>query len=636
MAMNFFQHQENARKRTALLVLLLVFATASLIFITLMVVAGFVYLLQNYSTSISAYNAYQATFTAHLHAMLLSRLSLWIAVAIIALVVIAALYKYLQLRAGGDVIAEKLGGKPLLPDSAISSERRLLNVVEEMAIASGCVVPSVYLLPDTSINAFAAGSHRHNAVLGITRGCMEKLSRDQLQGVIAHEFSHILNGDMTLNSRLVALLHGILIIGLTGELLVRSSTTRQHTTAASNNTSTRWGAGLLLVGIGYTGVLCGKIIRAAVCRQREFLADASAVQFTRNPQGIADALRKIGGDLHTSLLQSKHAATYSHFYFASGVGPTLSKLFATHPPLADRIQRITPEWRGDFLTSDAADVECEQTPPSEPLQRIQPAQFAASALAAMGAPTDAQVSLAKKRLAKITDKLRNAAREPFTARALIYALLLDKSTAVRKQQISLLTDSAHPATVKALRRLYPEVCQLARSQQLPLVELCMPALRQLSAPQYMVFKNNVEMLIASDGKTSLFEWCLSRILFANLESITRAKQQFNVKDVVDEISLLFSLVVAAGKSPSPGGAFQKGVEELNLRGAKFKLSDNFQLTEIDLAFNRLAQLKLLQKPRLLKSVAKIVSADGEITPSEAELFRAIADSLDCPVPPLSV
>ncbi|WP_047336477.1 M48 family metallopeptidase [Pseudomonas protegens] len=333
--MKFFQHQARARRHTLKLVLLMTLAVATLVSLS----------------SLGLGLAWRELSQEYKQPKVLS----WTAVTVVALlmllvVVLGSWYKSWRLRAGGKVIAEHLGGRLINDSPRGSEEQRLLNIVEEMALASGATMPAVYVLPEDGINAFAAGLTPQQAVLGITRGALIHLDRDELQGMVAHEFSHIHNGDMRLNTRLLAVIHGLLVFSLAGIAVLRQAE-KQH--LGSDRHRFFWQIifavlGLALLVFGSLGSLLGNLIKAAICRQREFLADASAVQFTRNPQGIAGALKKIGGSSAGSRLRAFAAAQYSHLYFHQGVKLRLGRLMATHPPLAARIQRLDPQWDGRF------------------------------------------------------------------------------------------------------------------------------------------------------------------------------------------------------------------------------------------------------------------------------------------------
>lgn len=268
----------------------------------------------------------------------------------LGVVILGSVYKIAALAKGGSVVAESLGGRLLSASPVDPSERQLLNVIEEMAIASGMAVPRVYVLDnESSINAFAAGHTPEDAAIGVTRGCMTLLNRDELQGVIGHEFSHIANGDMRLDMRIMGVLFGIVCLSVIGQVLIY--------TRGGRGRNPLMFLGLALIVIGAIGVFFGRLIQAALSRQREFLADASSVQFTRNPAGLSAALQKLGGI--GSQVKSAHAGEASHMFFGNGMGPSLlSAALSTHPPLAERIRAIDPSWDGTFHqgTGAVADV----------------------------------------------------------------------------------------------------------------------------------------------------------------------------------------------------------------------------------------------------------------------------------------
>ncbi len=357
MATNFFDQQDAARRRTGLLIFYFGLAVVAII--------------------TSVYLAVTALFFAtgqQQHGGALFDPARLAAVATIVglVVVLGSLYKIIALQEGGAAVARLLGGRLIDPGSSVPGERKLLNVVEEMALASGTPVPPVYVLDnEAGINAFAAGFTPRDAVVSVSRGCMDHLTRDELQGVVAHEFSHLLNGDMRLNLRVMGLLHGILLIALIGEIVIRlagnsSSSSRSESDRDSKGSSglAFFLLGLALLVIGWAGVFFGRLIKCAISRQREFLADASAVQFTRNPDGIAGALKKIGGLAQGSRIESPHAEEACHLFFSMGV-PALSSLLATHPPLVERIRRIDPSFDGQFVPIEAGDVPEEEVKPKE-------------------------------------------------------------------------------------------------------------------------------------------------------------------------------------------------------------------------------------------------------------------------------
>ncbi|MGC2166174.1 MAG: M48 family metallopeptidase, partial [Gallionella sp.] len=352
--MNFFEAQARAKRQTGWLLLLFALAVAGLVVLTNLLVMAVIF----FNRDIGSYT--QLTFWQRFDWGLFGIVS----IASIAVILLGSTYKMLSLKGGGSVVAELLGGRLVPHNTDDPALRRLINVIEEMAIASGTPPPPVYLLDDMGINAFAAGLTPYNAVIGVTRGAITYLSRDELQGVIAHEFSHIFNGDMRMNIHLMGVLHGILLIGLAGYYLLRVTrfTTSSRSRGGGNAVIIVLVLGVGLLVIGYVGFFFGQWIKATVSRQREFLADASAVQFTRNRHGIAGALIKIGGATWGSRLESPSARQYCHAYFSDGVGGFLDGLFATHPPLEHRIKRIDPRWDGKFVAPKVEEVAAARDP----------------------------------------------------------------------------------------------------------------------------------------------------------------------------------------------------------------------------------------------------------------------------------
>ena len=333
--MNFFEHQDRSRRQTRWLIL--VFAVAVLAVIAVVDVVLLLSLgLLSAEEGVPLFS--RDSLSANLNVLLGG------AVATGALIGFASLYKSLALRGGGGQVARSLGGTLVDPDSRDPLRRRLVNVVEEIALASGVPVPEIYVLEqEAGINAFAAGYSPSDAAVAVTRGTLEQLDRNELQGVIAHEFSHILNGDMRLNIRLIGVLFGILVLALIGRRILYHS----HYLGRSRNSEgvAILGAALALVAVGYVGLFFGRVIKSAVSRQREYLADASAVQFTRDPESISGALKKIAVNSQHSYLMTD-TEEVGHMLF--GPGRSMN-LLATHPPLFQRIHRIEPGFREEEL-----------------------------------------------------------------------------------------------------------------------------------------------------------------------------------------------------------------------------------------------------------------------------------------------
>lgn len=629
--MNFFESQDVAKRSTGRLVLLFVLAVLSLIVLTNLLVMFAFGLLGNEGDAV--------TFTIDWQVFLA------IAAGVSAVVLFGSLYKIQSLRGGGARVAEMMNGRLLMPGSGDLLERRTLNVVEEMAIASGTPVPPVYVMEETGINAFAAGYSPGDAVIGITRGAMETLSREQLQGVIAHEFSHILHGDMRINIRLIGVLHGILILGIIGYYILRSGTRSRRS---------KDGAGIAVLGlglivIGYTGTFFGNLIKSAVSRQREYLADASAVQFTRNPDGIGGALMQIGQHSSRSYLEHPGRQEISHALFEEGSKTSFRSLFATHPPLEKRILAILPNWDGDYAT--ALSVQAERAADEEasaqngqgktPQDFLMSTVLAGGAIASVGQPEASHLGAAKAILESIPEPILAAARQPCSARALIYLLVVDANSESREAQLEQLATRADAGVFVELEHLLMLDWQVSQTQRLPLAEIALPALRQLSVKQYQLFKRNFEALIAQDQKIKLFEWCVQKFLFHHLEAVfgpsrDRRLGRKNLAACTSSIAILLGVISCSHKSEvmSNEAVFERGVGELSL-SLQMPEVDNMSYAALDRALHELGEVKPLQKPALLKACAASIMADEEVTPLEADLLRTVAAILDCPMPPLS-
>ncbi len=635
--MNFFQHQDAARKRTRLLVGLLLAATLSLILITVFVVAVGFYIYASPQQTADYIQSPDYGFLQYFLDLITSEVGFWVTACVVTVVVAGAFYKWLEIRSGGKAVAEALGGTLVNPNTTELDERKILNVVEEMAIASGNPVPDVYVIDDAAINAFAAGYTRHDAVIGVTKGCIRYLSRDELQGVVAHEFSHIHNGDMRLNMRVIALLHGILLIGLIGHFIVRGSSFRSR----KRSDGRAMLAGFALMAIGYGGTFFGSLIKAAVSRQREFLADASAVQFTRNPDGIAGALKKIGGHMEGSRLLAPNAETFSHLYFGQSMEPFFLSWQATHPPLADRIKRIEPRWDNQFITPEREKVAIykEDYRGADVADLGQP-NFGHAVVGAItglalvekvAEPSPASISAASHLIEGLPVQLYHACHEPYLARAVIYSLLLDRIDDGRQAQLAGLKANAHPVTYREMEALWPLVQAQSKAELLTLINLSMPALRRMSAPQYTVFKKNCLQLIQHDGKLDFLEWCVYRLVFSHLNR-EDGSLAMNLSQVKKPALVLLTALASYGKSVDTLVALNTGLQTLGFSMRQQFPEQLATIEQLDAALQRLKRLKPLQKPKLLKAVSATINADGVVTFEEQLLLNLLADLLDCPFP----
>ena len=567
-------------------------------------------------------------------------LILVVVVAVALIVGGGSLYKVAQLSGGGRVVAEQLGGRLLHSDMADPRERVLLNVVEEMSIASGTPTPPVYVLDDEAgINAFAAGFAPADAVIGVTRGTLEQLSRPELQGVIAHEFSHILHGDMRLNIRLIGVLHGILILGLLGYFLLRSS----MFSGASRGRSSRdqsamalLALGLGLMVLGFLGSFFGNWIKASVSRQREFLADASAVQFTRDPEGISGALKRIGGFAEGSQVESPNAPEASHMFFGQALRRSL---FSTHPALEERISRLDPSFSADSLRRDTGAGPEPETGASMESRFAGLAPTSQQVVDQVGRPTSDHIDYARALMEGLPDEIIAAAHEPYGSRALVYALVISPEESVRRVQLQRLREDADPGVTRMTEKLLPLVGGLRAADRLPVVDICLPALRELSLSQYKVFRENLQVLVRSDERIDLFEWTLLRLLLAhlrpNFEKTPRSRIRYSsISRLREPCAVVLSTLAAASKKS--GESFRRGAELLGFHDLERIPVERCDLAEMDSALLILAEASPALKREIVRACAECVTADGCITTEEAELLRATADTLGCPMPPLLV
>jgi Zn-dependent protease with chaperone function len=632
--MDFFERQDRARRKTKWLVFYFALAVVGIVLaVYLALWLVFAGLGENRYVTRGAPPLWQP------------QLFLIAALGTVSVVTLGSLFKMSELSAGGRVVAETLGGRPVLPNTRDPEERRLLNVVEEMAIASGLPVPAVYVLDEErGINAFAAGLTTNDAVVAVTRGCLKTLNRDELQGVIGHEFSHILNGDMRLNVRLIGIIFGILCLTSIGRVLLRTRGRRNPLPLL----------GLLLILIGAIGVFFGRLIQAAVSRQREFLADAASVQFTRNPAGLSGALQKIA--VLGSRLRSEHAADACHMFFANGLRQAFVSLFATHPPIEERIRAIDPTWDGTFKAprtgpEQQAFLEALTETESAPARAPETSSLARggrvvvraqTVMPLIGQPAPVHLRYAEDLRAAIPENVRLAAREPTGAQALVFALLLSPDTALRARQLALLENRLGAPMRERVAALHGEVVPLAVRARLPLVNLALPALRQLRSDEFERFRQTLQALIESDAEINLFEFTLLKIIERQLEprfggARPKVVQYYSMKPLVADAAVLLSALanVSSADPAAVARAFASGAPYLRAGDVEVELLPLEQcgLEAIRAALDRLAQAAPQIKRNVLEACVRVVGADGVIQEPEAELLRAIAETLDCPLPP---
>lgn len=656
MSTDFFQQQDVARRRTRRLVVLFILAVAAIILVVHVAVAMLL------STGGAG------NWADHQDPLWDPRLFAGISLGTLAVILVGSLIRVAQLSAGGEAVALLLGGRLIDRQTRDPAERRLLNVVEEMALASGVPMPPVYVLDqESSINAFAAGHQPGDAVIGVSRGSLTYLSRDELQGVMAHEFSHILNGDMRLDLRLAGLVYGILALAILGYYLVRiaAHTPRSNRKEGGGAVVAMLAIGVALLVVGYIGVFFGKLIKAGVSRQREFLADSAAVQFTRYPAGIAGALKKIGGVPQRSRIRDAHAEEVSHMFFSDAFEGMVTNFFATHPPLVSRIQRIEPGFDGNFppvkplaeadvpppdgalvadspqaaeirdflrstgkpgqrktVSSDALRTAIDRTGLGQGLSALEPLFYASALVASMPQPLVA------------------AAHEPYSARALLYALLLDREKTTRESQLALLKRRIEEPSLRETDQLWSLIEHVSEEARMPLVDMAIPALKRLSPPQYGVFRDNVEALVQADAKLDLFEYMIRTMLLRHLDvhfglSRPLAARYASVQPILEPLRRVLSTLAYAGHDQPQvaARAFEQAAAAID-RPLSLLPANECSLKAFDAALQELALATPKVRRGIVNACVACIAADDQVTARESALLRAVCSMLGRPVPPI--
>lgn len=636
--MNFFDHQDRRRRNTKVLLSLFIIAVALI--------------------NLSLYFLCFAIFK-NLGEFFPGDRFLWdwklfgiVTALTISLVIGGILYMRHILSQGGTAVAQRLGGRRVCEDPSKPEEKRLRNVVEEMAIASGMPVPEIYVLDgEAGINAFAAGYSPADAAIGVTKGALELFNRDELQGVVAHEFSHILHGDMRMNMNLTGLLHGLLLIGMIGRMLIHSGSRRFGRRRSDPRVAI---LGLGLMGIGSIGVLFGRMIKAAVSRQREFLADASSVQYTRNPDGISNALKKLGGYRWGSKVNNYHAEEASHMFFGYALGRSYFSMLSTHPSVESRIKLIDPKFDGKFpeirksealpgVESIVAKTKGATTATQGVgIDPIRAAAFlTASQLSQhVGNPTASHVSFAHTFIKEIPEDLKDAIHHQGQAEEVVYALLLDSDEEMRKKQISYLLDQTDQKICDHTLTFFQEVSGLGSKAYLPLLDLAIPSLRRLSPEEFKKFERILKGLIKADEKTTLFEYVLLKVVGHHLGKAFRKPQRaiasfFTIRPLIPFSTVLLSALAYAGARSQEEAqkVFQAGLHLITKQKRPIWPKEQFKLEMLDQALDRISQATPKIKERILRACAVTVAVDQKMPLKQAELLRAIGDTLDCPIPP---
>ena len=630
--MNFFARQDQARRQSRRLVILFALAVLAIV-----VAVDLVFLL--FFGGMGKASSPGSLAAGMAMASLLT----------LGIIGIGSLYRLASLRQGGAAVAIQLGGTPVPEDTHDFHYRRLRNVVEEIAIASGVPVPQLFVLEhEPGINAFAAGYAPADAAVAVTRGALDRLNRDELQGVIAHEFSHVLNGDMRLNIRLMGVLFGILVLAVVGrKILVHGRGGRGKDGAPLLL------AALALMVIGYIGLFFGRLIKAGVSRQREYLADASAVQFTRQTTGLAGALKKIAGLPEGSRLGSADTEEVAHMLFGDGVG--FSSMFATHPPIVDRIQALEPSFRPAMV----ADLQARwQMQPPSGLDEDMALGLAASPLplpadgaelavtppavvAQVGMPKADDYLRAGALLEAIPENLRTAAHEREEVVPLLLGLLMAEPGPVRERQQFELAARHDERLARQALDYAERLAELPRLLHLPLASMAMPVLRKRPRPELERFMDSCFALSHADGRISLFEYCLGRLLRVQVhDALDPARawvpgHRHLTRCAPQAVNLLAVLAQAGHADPGAAmRAYLAGLSRVFPRMDAPYRPPADALAALDEAWPVLDQLEPVGKELLLEGLVAAIGHDGRLTVAEAELLRVVCASLHCPLPPM--
>jgi Zn-dependent protease with chaperone function len=634
---NFFEHQDRARKQSRWLIfvfMLAVLAIVAAINLILLLVLG-----------VTGYEVGEQPLSPVELVKANAHLLAGGAIGCVAVIGLASLFKTASLRSGGGQVARQLGGTLVESDTRDTKRRRLRNVVEEIALASGVTVPEIYVLEQESgINAFAAGYTPSDAAVAVTRGALEKLDRNELQGVIAHEFSHILNGDMRINIRLMGALFGILLLAIIGRRVLIHS----HFAGRSRDKN---GAAVLLIAfglmaVGYVGLFFGRWIKAAVSRQREFLADASAVQFTRDPDSIGGALKKIAVYSEASYL-NVDSEEVSHMLFGDG---QKMMLFSTHPPLKERIRRVDPGFRPEDLDQLAARIQRELEHAREKALREREKADespggvfdAGQIMGQIGNPDWDRMLMAAAIAASIPDNIARAAHSTEWAPEVLFYALLDANIEIRERQLLLVARKMGPDSELQVRSLIQSAGLALPEQRLPLLEVAFPALKRRPPDFVTRVLDTVKALVEADGRIDVFEYLLARVITMHLWESQNPNQvkiagNKTLKPLEQEARRVLHVLAQHGNpdQASASSAYLAGMAELGLDADDRLPGEKDWVEALDEALPRLDRLKPGEKEKLVGAMLSVALHDEQLAPSELELLRVICDLIHVPLPLLT-
>lgn len=637
--MNFFEQQDKTKKTTKKLFGLFALAVLAISFLNYIAVFFYMSSSPLYKGAKAYYDMYQQSYYDNgslgtpRFFWFDPKLFIYTTGITILVIVLVSWIKKTTLRKGGQSIAEMMGGQRIAHDTQDFSEKRLLNVVEEIALASGVVVPDVYILEEEGINAFAAGYTIDDAVIGVTRGCIQSLTRDELQGVIAHEFSHIFHGDMNINLHLISLLHGILFLHYIGKFIVRGSGRQSNKSGGSFLLG-----GLVLMLVGYVGFFFGRLIQSAVSRQREYLADASAVQYTRNPHGIAGALAKIGGFTNQedsrSILEHQKTDQVEHMMFSLAVAPSFFQMFATHPPIEKRIKAIDPSF--NFTQVHQNFITGKMMAPDTDVG----AMGFASQDAAAPQPFENHALIAQEHgfLDELDQTIYKACHHPQKAKALLYLLALDENLSQLPQATEIIS-AQDPYILHVLDDVRKALTPKDFQHRIELFDLCMPSLRRLTKQDYKVFSKALLSIVKMDQEITLSEWVFVEMVKTHLHAYfypQKTKAEIHKEfDVIEDVRIILSAVAYAGQDASAAQlAFDKGFSIFGQPETSMMDQGRLSLSEIATSFRTMQKTHPKIKSKMIEAMRLIVLSDEKVTWEEFELYRAFSDGLGNPIAPL--
>jgi Zn-dependent protease with chaperone function len=628
--MNFFEAQERARKSSRALVWWFILSVVGVIVVMYVLAVG---VLQYSSTN--AQGTSYATDTAEL-VWWDPTIFTWVSVLVGGVIMTGSWVKLAQLSGGGQVVAQSLGGRAVEQSTTDLQERRLLNVVEEMAIASGVPAPEVWIMDEEQgINAFAAGTDPTNAVIGVTRGTLDRLTRTELQGVVAHEFSHILNGDMKLNMRLMGWIFGLVMLSMLGRIMVESFRFMRGSRDSKGNGAILAivVAGLTVWLVGSIGVLFARMLQAAISRQREYLADASAVQFTRDSEGIAGALKKIGGFSEHGIIRSPKAMEARHMFFA---GSGFSSLMATHPPLDKRIKAIDPHWNGEMLQGMADTVRADDFSGAVGFTGSLEGTVARANVDSLGESGGLDINLG----AAIREDLREGKVTAYSkqeAKALLLGLLVAADHDRREIAKRILEkNSLDSETVTHVIAWSVNLEGYGSAKKLALVDLSLSWLRKMSTQEALDFVKISNALIEADLEVNLFEFMLQKVIERHVliglglkpVPVMRHRKIENLERGLADLLGMFAMLAGGGSAMENAAA-----EYLGYTGRELPRTAA-DLAQVSAALVDMDAATPLVKQQILRLCILVVMDDGYVASEEMELLRAAAEAIGAPIPPL--